>query len=684
MDELTPYPMAALARRVCREWRQRRAIFDLPERLFFLGDPDHDLSVRSSGRVAASPYGPAAGPHTQMAQNIVLAWLGGARIIELKTVQVLDELQIPRPSMDMQTVGYNVEWSQELKLEQSLEEYVKAAMLIEILTAGGELPLVPGFAATIFDISVGYDLAGIRNARVGAFIRGMLDARTTIERLRAELPAELGRLRDLDFRPRIADTVTLSTFHGCPPAEIEQIVDYLQEEFGLHCIVKLNPTLLGPTEVNRLLHEVLGYHEIQVPATAFANDLSWKQAVGIIGRLRERAAARGLGFGVKLTNTLLVQNHRSCFPEHVEEIYLSGAPLHVLALHLVQRCRRQFGAELPLSFSAGIRRASFPDAVALGLVPVTVCTDLLQTGGYGRARGYFTELTRRLVAVGAATIGDFVIRAYGHGAAALEQLGLADDDPRARGCHAALAAGGDLRAATGDDDDLHARWSNAAALLNTATYVPAATADPRYAEAKNSRPPRKLGSRLKLFDCVSCDKCVPVCPNNAIFTYTMPPREIPLVRLRRRETGWERHQAGVMQITGAHQIGIIPDFCNACGNCDVFCPEDGGPHLMKPRIFLTREAWRRARPLDGFHFQATATGYDACGRFGGRDFRVENRDRQVSYSGRGFGVQFDAADPEGTLTGDATAEVDLACFAIIDSLFQALFDSAAVNAVNCL
>ena len=39
----------------------------------------------------------------------------------------------------MQTIGYNVEWSQELTLEQSLEEYVKASMLIRIPEASGKL-----------------------------------------------------------------------------------------------------------------------------------------------------------------------------------------------------------------------------------------------------------------------------------------------------------------------------------------------------------------------------------------------------------------------------------------------------------------------------------------------------------------------------------------------------------------
>ena len=71
------------------------------------------------GHHLATPIGPAAGPHTQLTQNILGAWLSGGRFIELKTVQIMDELEIPRPCIDMEDEGYNVEWSQELKLEQS-------------------------------------------------------------------------------------------------------------------------------------------------------------------------------------------------------------------------------------------------------------------------------------------------------------------------------------------------------------------------------------------------------------------------------------------------------------------------------------------------------------------------------------------------------------------------------------
>ena len=37
-----------------------------------------------------TPFGPAAGPNTQLAQNIVAAYYAGARFFELKTVQKMD------------------------------------------------------------------------------------------------------------------------------------------------------------------------------------------------------------------------------------------------------------------------------------------------------------------------------------------------------------------------------------------------------------------------------------------------------------------------------------------------------------------------------------------------------------------------------------------------------------------
>lgn len=687
MAELTPYPFAALVRRMLGELERNRSIFDLPARRFFPGDPERDLAVRFHGRRASSPLGPAAGPHTQMAQNLVLSWLGGSRILELKTVQIRDELQIPRPCIDMRTVGFNAEWSQELKLEQSLEEYVKGAMLIEMLQAemrqaGGSLEQAPGFGDVLYDISVGYDLAGIQSERVLAFLRGMLDAGPVVERLRRQIPGEHRRLRELAFPTRLSDTVTLSTFHGCPPDEIEGILEFLMRELGLHCVVKLNPMLLGRQETDHLLHEVLGYRELRVPDSAFARDTRWQQAVEIVGRLAETARSLGLGFGVKLTNTLIVENTTDFLPPEEKEVYLSGPPLHVLAMHLVRRFRRTFGPELPISFSAGIDRVNFADAAALGLVPITVCSDLLKKGGYGRLPAYYAELARRMGAAGAGSLGDFVLKAHGQGEAALEAAGIGREDPRHQACRKALAAGGDLAAAVGGEE-AYQRWVATAAGLNTEVYVEAVTRDPRYHREHNARPPRKIGRHLKLFDCVTCDLCVPVCPNDANFTFGDGPAEIPVVRLERGDGGWRWHRQPPLVLSERHQIGNLADFCNDCGNCDVFCPEDGGPYVMKPRFFAREEDWRRSRELDGFFLRRGREGDLVLGRFGGRELTLEvARDRYI-YSGAEFRVSFRSSDPEGTLRGEGD-EVDLTWCFIMDYLRRAVLDAAQVSYVNSL
>ena len=564
MSELAPYPIAALARRMLREFDTRKSIFDLPQRKFVLGDARRDLSVRFQGHQAATPFGPAAGPNTQLAQNIVLCWLAGGRVMELKTVQINDRLTLPRPCIDMQTVGYNVEWSQELTLEQSLEEYVKAAMLIRILEESGRLALVPDFGHTVFDMSVGYDLAGIRSERVQAFLRGMMDATTVVERLRRQLPAELGPLRDLDFPTRLSDTLTLSTFHGCPPDEIEAMVEQLMQEHQLSCVVKLNPTLLGATETRRLLHDALGYTDLRIPDSAFEKDTRWDQATAFLDRLGNKAQSLGLHLGVKFSNTLLVDNHKTFFPASERVMYLSGPPLHVLAMHLVRDLRRSFGERFPLSFSAGIERVNFPDAVALGLVPVTVCTDLLKAGGYWRGFGYFEELVKRMDAVGATTVDQFILRAYG---------------------------------------DTGAVDLSAAKLSNTEKYVESLAADVRYHAASHQVGPRKINRRLEFFDCVTCNKCIPVCPNDANFSVSVPSTpELPLKMKR--------------------QILNFADFCNDCGNCDVFCLEDGGPYILKPRLFVNRKRWEQDAPRDAVLVEADAI----SGRFDGAVLRVSDGD----------------------------------------------------------
>ncbi|NNF07118.1 MAG: glutamate synthase, partial [Candidatus Eisenbacteria bacterium] len=646
MAELVPYPFDGLVHRMVRELQDHQAIYDLPERRFFLGDADHDFSVPFHGRRVSSPLGPAAGPQTQMAQNIVLSWLGGSRVMELKTVQINDELDIPRPCIDMQTIGFNAEWSQELKLEQSLDEYVKGAMLVEMLRHELGDKVAPGFESVEYDMSVGYDLKGIQTDRMMAFMRGMLNAKAEVEKFRAQIPEAYKHFRDLEYPTKLSDTLTLSTFHGCPPEEIEGIIDFLLRKLNLNCVIKFNPMLLGPQETRHLLHDVMGYQDIKVPDSAFERDATWEQATGMMERLAETASSLGLSLGAKFSNTLIVENDARFLPASEKEVYLSGQPLHVLAMNLVKRFRGHFGDRFPISFAAGIDRGNFPDAVALGLVPITVCSDLLKPQGYGRLQTYNANLVRRMDKVGANSVDDFVLCAYeGNALKALTNLELGENDPVHQACAGALENGSDLETAAGEE--VYAKWVSEARLLNTETYVAAMTADPRYSLAQNSKLPKKIGSELELFNCISCDKCIPVCPNDANFAFTPSAETVPIVKLQKSGENWSWNEEGETSLTEKHQIANFADFCNECGNCDIFCPEDGGPYVVKPRFFGSVASWNELQTHDGFFIERTSEGERILGRFQSREFELISEGDQIVFIDRSdkSEVQFNRTQP---------------------------------------
>src|SRR3954465_9816788 len=108
MVDLFCTPFADLIQRMRLEFRNQQSIFDLPARKWWLPAANSpDLSVRFHDRLAGNPSGPASGPQTQMAQNIVLSWLAGGRIMELKSVHINNPPPPPPPSLAPPTSGSN-------------------------------------------------------------------------------------------------------------------------------------------------------------------------------------------------------------------------------------------------------------------------------------------------------------------------------------------------------------------------------------------------------------------------------------------------------------------------------------------------------------------------------------------------------------------------------------------------
>ncbi len=407
-DKFQPVAMESLAAWVFGELESRGSIFGIPRALFFVPGAADPFSVSVYGRRLETPIGVAAGPHSQMAQNIIVAWLCGARFIELKTVQTLDELEVSKPCIDLQDEGYNVEWSQELKVLESFAEYVRAWVLIHALHRKlgfpGEAPGV------LFNMSVGYNMAGLLKPNMQEYLRLIRDASA----LKAECVDAVAKhfpgARDVAIPSCVSDSVTLSTMHGCPPDEIEKISAYLINEWGLHTNVKLNPTLLGPQPLRRILNDTLGYRDVVVPDLAFEHDLKYADAVPMLRRLKGAAAAKKVQFGVKLSNTLEVENTRDVFSKKEKMMYLSGRPLHAITTNLAAKLAAEFEGGLMMSFSAGADAFNVANLLRCGVKTVTVCSDLLKTGGYLRLPQYLENIAAATRDIRAADLPEFIVR----------------------------------------------------------------------------------------------------------------------------------------------------------------------------------------------------------------------------------------------------------------------------------
>ncbi|PLX14056.1 MAG: putative selenate reductase subunit YgfK, partial [Marinilabiliales bacterium] len=244
---------------------------------------------------------------------------------------------------------------------------------------------------TVFNMSVGYNLEGILKDNVQWFFEKMKDCYKELSEKICEIKNIYPQIETIDIPSQISNNITLSTMHGCPANEIEDIAKYLLTEKNLHTYVKLNPTLLGPEKLREILNEKLKF-KTQVPDIAFEHDLKYDDALKIIQSLREIASKNDLEFGLKLTNTLESLNNKSVFGSGIDMMYMSGRALHPISINVAKKLQNDFKGELKLSFSGGAHAFNVSDILACGFKTVTISTDILKPGGYMRLNQYFEEL----------------------------------------------------------------------------------------------------------------------------------------------------------------------------------------------------------------------------------------------------------------------------------------------------
>lgn len=387
-DIMRPIPYKQLLNWVLAEHQKNGSIFGvskLVKREGMRALPIFDEKIET-------PFGPAAGPNSQLAQNIAAAYAAGSRFFELKTVQKMDGAELAacvnKPCIASGDECYNCEWSTELTVPQAFSEYVKAWFLCKIIAKEYGLGDPDGF---VFNMSVGYDLEGIKTPKVDAFIEGMMNAADTDaykEAMEVSLKfAAAGRFKNVTeddiraIRPRISGSITESTLHGCPPDEIERIASYLIGEKKLNTYIKCNPTLLGYDFARKTL-DSLGFDYIAFDDHHFKEDLQWEDAVPMIERLQKLAAETGVEFGVKLTNTFPVDVKAGELPS--EEMYMSGRSLFPLSIELAKRLAAQFDGKLRISYSGGADYFNIRQIFDAGIWPITMATNILKPGGYER------------------------------------------------------------------------------------------------------------------------------------------------------------------------------------------------------------------------------------------------------------------------------------------------------------
>ncbi len=391
-EKMYPIPFKSLMNWIVTEYAREGEIFGVHTPYYATGK-----TLPIFGERIETPFGPAAGPNSQLAQNIIAAYMAGARFFEVKTVQKMDGAElaacVPRPCILAADEGYNQEWSTELEVPQARDEYIKAWCALKVLSKVYGFGDPDGF---VFNMSVGYDLEGIKGEKVNTYIDNMMDASETkqfkecLAVLTELFPAEKDYIASIS--PRVSRSVTVSTLHGCPPQEIERIASYLLTEKHLHTFVKCNPTILGYKTARTIL-DSMGYDYIVFDEHHFNEDLQWVDAVPMFERLQALADSKGLEFGLKLSNTFPVDTTRNELPG--TEMYMSGRSLFPLTIEMCNRISHQFGGKMRISFAGGAEFFNCDKLFAAGIWPITVATTILKPGGYNRLH-QMVEKTEKL------------------------------------------------------------------------------------------------------------------------------------------------------------------------------------------------------------------------------------------------------------------------------------------------
>jgi len=384
--QITPIPFRELMRWITAEYQRDGSVFGVTKP--FKATP---RKLPIFGEFIETPVGPAAGPHTQFAQNIIAAYFAGARFFELETTRPSVSAD-GNPAIDAADECYHYSCPSPLAPQQAFDEYVKAWCACKMMAKAYGLGDSEGF---VFHMSVGGSLADIQSETTDTFLTRMMDASGTpvfqecLEILKEFFPEEADYIDAIS--PRISRSVTLAADLNASAGDIEEMASYLMLEKKLHLFVKCAPTLLG-CEYARYMLAQLEYRYIQLDDRDFLGGMQYDEAVALFGRLQDLANENSMEFGVKMGGSLPIAGK---FGEEASgKLYLSGKALYALTASLTYQLARDLKEKcVRISYAGGADAFHAAPLFECEIWPITMASTILKPGGYQR----FTQIAYQLV-----------------------------------------------------------------------------------------------------------------------------------------------------------------------------------------------------------------------------------------------------------------------------------------------
>jgi putative selenate reductase len=193
-----------------------------------------------------------------------------------------------------------------------------------------------------------------------------------------------------------------------------------------------------------------------------------------------------------------------------------------------------------------------------------------------------------------------------------------------------------------------------AGFKNLAALVPTLPENPLYHFEANKKDPPSIDSDLDFFDCITCNKCLPVCPNAANFFLPIGEMDVGTNNFKMEDGRFVAVAGTGFELKKKAQIANLADFCNECGECDPYCPERGGPFIQKPRFFFSRETYERYADYDGFYLPDSFT---LKGRYQGKPYMLSYDPVSKRHLWNSEEVEFELDSDNQLVSGTALNEI---------------------------